>query len=339
MSNGEREERDSRRRNARGTSRHHAGACPAIASTRGTFGDNVCAMSFVRSELANRTLRLAACVVAIACSAHDAPATKTDTAAHSSSADTTFPAGPMGNAARRGRALLAATRDSLPSHVGSTLRCFSCHLDEGRRATALPLTRSYINYPQYRSRQARVQLIEDRINDCFVRSLNGRPLDNDGDDMKDIIVFLAWLGRGAAPADAAPAHDAAVLVHLDADTARGATVFGAKCARCHGASGHGIATYPPLWGPSSFNIGAGMARYRTSAIFVLYNMPFDQPNTLTPQQAVDVARYIGSRPRPDLAGKENDWPNGDAPTDLPYRTRAGSASANTARERAHNGAH
>ncbi|HEX5970635.1 MAG TPA: hypothetical protein VFY85_01845, partial [Gemmatimonadaceae bacterium] len=29
---------------------------------------------------------------------------------------------------RRGHALLIATRDSLPGHVGNNLRCTSCHL-------------------------------------------------------------------------------------------------------------------------------------------------------------------------------------------------------------------
>src|SRR6476646_8541926 len=76
--------------------------------------------------------------------------------------DTSIPAGAIGIAVRRGRALLAATRDSLPSHVGSSLRCFSCHLDEGHRAGALPLTRAYINFPQYRARRASVELIEGR---------------------------------------------------------------------------------------------------------------------------------------------------------------------------------
>ena len=313
-------------------------------------------MSFLPPGLAHRNSRvapcartwLAACVLAIACSRSDAPAARGDTVTPSSPshiatevrADTAIPAGPIGDAVRRGHALLAATRDSLPSHVGSTLRCFSCHLDEGRRASALPLTRSYTNFPQYRARRASVELIEDRINDCFVRSLNGRPLDNDGADMRDIIAYLAylaWLGRGAAGGVSAAPHDSA-LAHLDADTARGAVVYAQRCARCHGASGQGIGAFPPLWGPESFNIGAGMARYRTSATFVLHNMPFDQPNTLSPQQALDVARYIGSRPRPDLAGKENDWPKGGAPSDVPYLTRAGPAGANTARTGAHNGA-
>jgi thiosulfate dehydrogenase len=82
-----------------------------------------------------------------------------------------------------------------------------------------------------------------------------------------------------------------------------------------------------------------MARYRTAALFVLHNMPLDRPNSLTPQQALDVARYIDTRPRPDFAGKEYDWPRGSRPIDVPYPTRSGSTTgADTARTRAHNGA-
>src|SRR4029078_10926245 len=40
--------------------------------------------------------------------------------------------------ALRGRALLTATRDSLPRNVGNGLRCASCHLDAGLRRDAMP---------------------------------------------------------------------------------------------------------------------------------------------------------------------------------------------------------
>lgn len=246
----------------------------------------------------------------------------------------------MGLAIRRGRALLAATHDSLPTHARSALRCFSCHLEEGRRANGLPLTGSYTRYPQFRLRAARVDLIEDRVNDCFVRSLNGHAISASGSDMRDIVAYLAWLSRGVAVGDSTKAQRVPALATLAADSARGAMVYGESCARCHGADGQGAGPVPPLWGPRSYNIGAGMARYRTAALFVLHNMPFDRPNTLTPQQALDVSRYINGQPRPDFAGKENDWPTGERPPDVPYPTHAGSPSGtDTARIGAHNSAH
>jgi thiosulfate dehydrogenase len=54
-------------------------------------------------------------------------------------------------------------------------------------------------------------------------------------------------------------------------------------------------------------------------------MPFDNPGSLTDQQAFDIAAYVVSRPRPDFPGKENDWPNGDAPPDAAYPTKGASA--------------
>src|SRR5438034_2737192 len=74
-----------------------------------------------------------------------------------------IPDGPLGAAIQRGRALLLATRDSLPAHVGNRLRCTSCHLDEGRRATG-SLVGAYARYPQYRPRSATVERKSTRLN-------------------------------------------------------------------------------------------------------------------------------------------------------------------------------
>lgn len=232
--------------------------------------------------------------------------------------DTVIPAGPLGDVIRRGQALVLATRESLPANAGNGLRCVSCHLDEGRRSVG-SWVGVYARFPQYRSRSATVELIEDRINDCFRRSLNGKALAPDGRDMRDIVAYLAFLSRGvpaAPPPPAAPSKFAS----LTADTTQGSTVFAAQCSACHGAKGEGTPAAPPLWGPQSFNLGAGMARRFTAANFVRANMPFATPGTLSDQQALDVAAFVTTRPRPDFSDKQFDWPNGGAPPDVAYKT-------------------
>ena len=118
------------------------------------------------------------------------------------------------------------------------------------------------------------------------------------------------------------------MTPLVPDTTRGRTVYAEQCARCHAADGQGaIAGVPPVWGPKSFNVGAGMSRLRTAASFIRYVMPQDKPGTLTDQQAFDVAAYVNAHPRPDFAKKALDWPKGDPPPDVAYPTAAAKKKA------------
>lgn len=98
---------------------------------------------------------------------------------------------------------------------------------------------------------------------------------------------------------------------------------------CHGQDGQGQKieggkgyTYPPLWGPDSYNDGAGMNRVITAAKFIKGNMPLgathDSP-ILTDEEAFDVAAYINSFDRPQKANKEKDYPNlSKKPKDCSY---------------------
>ena len=218
----------------------------------------------------------------------------------------------------RGRAILLATRDSLPGNVGNSLRCASCHLDGGLRRDAMPWVGSYARFPQFRARSGKVDLIEDRINDCFQRSMNGRALERAGRDMRDIVAYLAFLSTGIPVGVEMEGQSFPRLQPLKGDASRGDAVFRSTCVRCHGANGQGTKLAPPLWGPRSYNVGAGMARINTSASFIHALMPIDRAQRLTPQQAFDVATYINTRPRPDFPAKVHDWPHGGKPDDADY---------------------
>jgi thiosulfate dehydrogenase len=221
---------------------------------------------------------------------------------------------------RRGRALFSHTRDSLPGHVRASLTCANCHMAEGTQKDAMPLVGSYARFPQYRARSAKVDRIEDRINDCFERSMNGRALPWNGRDMRDMVAYLAFLSIGFPVGVEMEGQGTPALDPLPGDTVRGKAVFAASCTVCHGGDGGGTVGGPPLWGPRSYNIGAGMARINTAARFIHHLMPRDRPGSLTPQQAFDVATYVNTRPRPDFARKEQDWPTGGAPPDVAYET-------------------
>ncbi len=281
------------------------------------------------------SLAISRCVAAFACVALAcrrevavpvSAAVAADTLLLPAPSDTSLHDDPMSRSIRRGLALVTNTRDSLPASVGSELRCVSCHLDNGRRAFAMPWVGAYGRFPQYRSRSGQVARLEERINDCFLRSMNGRALPTEGNDMRDIMSYISWLSRGTVSGKRGRGNGIDSLPPMPGDTARGRLVFGQHCARCHAPEGQGmLATRmanagPPLWGAGSFNIGSGMARVRVMAAFVHRHMPFDQPGTVATQDAFDVAAFVTSRPRADFPGKELDWPNGDPPIDAAYPT-------------------
>ena len=214
----------------------------------------------------------------------------------------------------RGFALLTAFKDSLPEHSGNALRCTSCHLDGGVRASAMTWIGTAARYPRYRSRSAGEESLEQRVNDCVVRSLAGKALPAQGQDMRDIIAYLDSLGALRRP-------DGPDTVRLAGDLQAGRKIYAADCARCHGNSGEGLLA-PAVWGVDSYSIGAGMARQKMLATFVRHNMPYDKLRTLSERESADVAAFVLAQPRQDFPGKEGDWPKGDPPADAAYPTDA-----------------
>lgn len=238
---------------------------------------------------------------------------------------------------KRGLALLVATGDSLRGHVGNELHCTSCHLNKGRKPFGNPWVGVTNRYPAQWARTGTTVTVEDRVNDCFQRGLNGKPIPANGKDMRDIVAYLTWLSKDM-PVGPHKGLGVDSIPLIASDTVRGKTQFALYCSRCHGAEGQGGKNLgvqnpgPPLWGKGSFTIASGQARQRVIAAFVHHHMPFDAPGFVADSIANDVAGFILSRPRPDFPGKENDWPNGGAPDDVPYMLKSAAKAAAPAKQ-------
>ncbi|MGO1966176.1 MAG: c-type cytochrome, partial [Moraxellaceae bacterium] len=230
-------------------------------------------------------------------------------------AESTIPDDEYGAAVRRGLELANHTYRELPDNVGNKLNCTSCHLANGSEAYAAPWNGLPGIFPIYRSRDARVNSLQERVNGCFQRSMNGTPLEVDSDEMNAFISYMTWLSQDM-PIGVSPPGRGFVEVDssLTPDPVKGKEVFAATCTTCHGENGEGkynddgTYIYPAIAGADSFNDGAGMARTYKAAAFVKGKMPFGQGNTLTDQEAIDVASYFTQLDRPVKANKDKDWP-------------------------------
>ncbi len=86
-----------------------------------------------------------------------------------------------------GRQLVAHTAELMgPDHpdparrmIGSRLNCGSCHLGTGTEPGTLNLLQTFEHYPRFSGRAGTSTDIEDRINECMQRSMNGKPLPMD----------------------------------------------------------------------------------------------------------------------------------------------------------------
>jgi cytochrome c len=200
-----------------------------------------------------------------------------------------------------------------PRYVESRLHCSSCHLDAGGNRSAawwVGMWQAY-DYPATTG-------LQDRINGCFERSMNGAPVcDTTGGAadcakspiMRSLITYMKWLDEqfAARYPRRTPCRGYPPYNPEPGDVGRGRAVFVQKCSFCHNAQGQGryeSDTYfrPALWGPDSFNACAGMASTDYLSTFVRWNMPLTSGGLLTNHEADDVAAYIAAQCRPGKGG-------------------------------------
>lgn len=211
-----------------------------------------------------------------------------------------------GDMIRLGRNIFVDTQNYASRYVGNGLNCTSCHLQEGRKPHAAPLWAAYGMYPMYRHKKRSVVTYEERIQDCFIFSMNGIAPNLDTPEMKALIAYSQWLSKGAPIGVELPGRGFPNVSRTqDLDPKRGKIVYETRCIKCHGEDGQGQKKhnsdefmFPPLWGSESYNKGAGMQRVKTLAQFVKGNMPLGQGFTISDQESLDVAMYIWLQDRP-----------------------------------------
>lgn len=229
-----------------------------------------------------------------------------------------------GNLIRYGKDLIANTARYLGpkgtvASISNGMNCQNCHIDAGLKPYGNCFSAVASIYPTFRPRSGIVESIEFRINDCLKRSLNGKPIDSLSKEMRAMVAYLKWIGKdvikGTKPKGAGTEELA--FMERAADPIKGKAIYVARCQSCHGKNGEGVIhpdssgfVYPPLWGPHSYNIGAGLYRLTRFAGYVKYTMPFGatyQNPLLTDEEAWDVAAFVNSQPRPKKFFPR-DWP-------------------------------
>ena len=236
-----------------------------------------------------------------------------------------YPAGELGKTVQLGEEIINHT-DKHPltkDLVENKLKCVSCHMagEDGHPGSTKNIG-SFVGiaarFPLYKAREGVVETLQDRIDNCFMRSMDGtRPI-IDSEASVAMLTYITWLSTGT-PIDMNSqtnhASDFANVVKKftaiqQKATAKnyqnGKTIYNTQCAACHGDKGQGVATFPPLWGKDaqgkwlSYNAGAGMSKLDKSAAWIQSNMPKGAGGTLSDQDSADVALYINTQERDDF---------------------------------------
>lgn len=212
-----------------------------------------------------------------------------------------LPTGPMGVAIAYGRAIIVDTPHLMKGYIGVKMSCEACHLEAGTKPKAGSFVGTYARFPQWNKRAHRIITLQDRLAECFLYSMNGRPPAYNSPAMVALVAYIAWLSRGTPVGAPMKASDRFIdpLPARAPNVAHGAGIYARECIQCHHANGAGInGTFPPLWGATSFNDGAGMAHIDRITGFVRYNMPKTAPGSLSLDDAYDVSAFVLAHRRP-----------------------------------------
>src|SRR5712691_9606593 len=246
---------------------------------------------------------------------------------------------PLSDEIRRGFRLFTNTPSEAPRLAPGRMSCSNCHMNGGQREKSLPLVGVTGMFPEYNRRAGRLFSLGDRITECFLRSenttggtLNPAELPTPtSSEVLAVSAYLTWLSHGSEVGKnpwwrGQNAIATATLIPVDKlDPRKGEAIYGDRCVTCHGTDGQGVEIGDkkagPLWGPGSWNDGAGASRVYTLAGIIRYAMPYLDPGSLSDEDAQQVAAFITAQPRPRYPFKDRDYSGGKIPVDAVYYRR------------------
>ena len=237
-----------------------------------------------------------------------------------------YPKGKLGEMVKLGEDILLHTNTHAltKDFVGNKLNCANCHLkgNDGKPGTSdgiSSLIGTAAALPAYSTRENTVQTLQNRAVNCFIRSMDGKRLTIDSKASIAITAYITWLSTGMPIQMNAESPVSALFFEkykagkkkfsqiqkkaTHENYLSGAKLYETKCAMCHGMNGKGMGTFPPLWGKGSdgkwlsYSSGAGMSKLNKAPVWIQSNMPLGQGDTLSDQEAADVALYIDAQER------------------------------------------
>src|ERR1041385_3573924 len=252
---------------------------------------------------------------------------------------------------RSGFEIFIDTPNKASRFSGNKLSCNNCHLNAGQKDKAMAIVGIAGAFPEYNKRAGRLISLEDRIVECFMRSSNAsgkidstsiniiRNGENDilptahSKEVLALSAYISWISEGF-PVGKKIAWRGQNVIRAEKlipveklDVKIGEHLYMEKCISCHGEDGQGVEIGDrragPLWGPDSWNDGAGAARVYTLAGIIRYMMPYLDPGSLSEEEAQHIAAFITSKPRPRYPFKEQDYPTDKVPIDAVYYERRG----------------
>ena len=130
-----------------------------------------------------------------------------------------------------GKRLLNETKRLLPEHVGAQMNCNSCHISQGKVPLGDPYINSYNTYPRVMPRSGKEVDLTKRINGCFQRSMNGKPLNPQSSEMLAMIAYMKWLSQNTPKEQKVDIQNAGkVDESLTPNPTRGEQIYKAQCA-------------------------------------------------------------------------------------------------------------